>query len=299
MPGKRFQLSGPSMEAIREQANALGSDPRVIAAEKVTVGGLAGMFGNTHYEAVVEFGAHPEPVQAPVVVYQNPMEAILPEVTPDRVRTIADLLAETNEAEAAIHRRPVPGLSTSSASFDDLIRSLQVQNTPEAAGQDGTPTSPVLSSLPGDLVVLAGVGLSALEAVTSMARTRGGVTAASGGQCPGFGLRAETPAAATAARARGVLAGQPVFLSYGLGSYAEAPGYIADLKALGADQVWLVVDVTRKHEDTEAWVAPLSDALDVTGVAVIGTRGTDSPRSARKLGLPVGWTDSETGEGHP
>lgn len=298
MPVKRFQLSGPSMEAIREQAGTLGSFKRVIAAQKVTVGGLAGLFGSTHYEAVVEVDDHTGPAPAPVVP-RYPVEAILPEVTPDKVRTIADLLAEANETEAAIHQRPLPGLSTASASFDDLVRSLEVQNTPAPTPRETTLAGPVLSAVPGDLVVLAGVGTSSAEALPFIVRGRGGVTTASGGQLPGNGLRVETPAGSTAARARGVLAGEPVFLSYGLGSYAEAPRYIADLKALGADQVWLVVDVTRKHEDTEAWVAPLADALDITGLAVIGTRATDSPRSVRKLGLPVGWTDAETGEGRP
>lgn len=293
MPGKRFQLSGPSMEAIREQASTLGPDPRVLAAEKVTVGGLAGLFGNTHYEAVVEVG-ETEPA-APLVIRRHPVEAILPDVTPDRVRTIADLLAEANEAEAAIHKRPVPAVSTASPSFDELIRSLEVQNTP--AKQEKSPDLPVISSVPGDLIVLAGVGMSSTEAFQVMSRGRGPVIQASGGQTPEQGLRVDTPAGATAARARGVLAGQPVFLAYGLGSYAEAPGHIADLKALGAEQVWLVVDVTRKHEDTEAWAAPLADALDITGAAVIGTRSTDTPRSVRKLGLTVGWTDAETGAG--
>ena len=63
------------------------------------------------------------------------------------------------------------------------------------------------------------------------------------------------------------------------------------MAALSADQVWVVVDAGRKHEDTARWVGVLSAQLNVTAVAVVGAAETGSPESVNGLGLPVGWID--------
>lgn len=289
MPANRFQLRGPSMGAIREQAATLGTDVKIIVAEKVTVGGLGGIFGATHFEAIVEVTAPVPAGHAPVQMSRVPMSKVL---TPERARTIGDLLAEADQAEAAIHSRPLPPVSTALPVFKELMQSLASQSPPEAPDAAQGPLVPVLASTPGDLVVIAGVGISAAEAAHSMAFHLGGATLAAGGTSTASELRVSSAAEATAARARGVLAGQPVLLAYGLGTCLETHLHLADLKSLGADQIWLVVDATRKHEDTEAWIGRAAAALDVTALAVIHTADTVSPRSAHRLDLPIGWMDS-------
>lgn len=56
-----------------------------------------------------------------------------------------------------------------------------------------------------------------------------------------------------------------------------------------ADQVWLIVDVTRKGDDTAAWVAACQQQLDVHGIIAIGEAETATPHSVHALGLPVRW----------
>ncbi|TFD19037.1 hypothetical protein [Cryobacterium sp. TMT4-10] len=100
---------------------------------------------------------------------------------------------------------------------------------------------------------------------------------------------------ALAARARAVDQGETVFVAFGLESDDEAGEAAADeaaiLAAVGADQVWVVVDAGRKAEDTAAWVSRLSAHLSLDAVAVIEAGSTASPETIDELGLPVGWID--------
>lgn len=282
MPGKRFQLKGPTMDAITRKAEELyGPSVKIIAAEKVRVGGW---LGSTIYQAIVEI---PVPADAPAV---QPM-------TTQRRSVISELLDVANEKEAVIHGRPMPTVSTSSPVFESVLESLKANTSENEQLPDAAGGLPIMASQAGDLVILAGVGDTAVQAALEAAsRFPGGALTATGGDIAGDGLTVDSPASAMAARAKGVLTGQPVILAYGLGSYLSARNHAPALKSFAADQTWLVVDVVRKHEDTSRWVEALSPALDVTALAVIGSRETETPRTARSLGIPVGWIDTAPGE---
>lgn len=102
--------------------------------------------------------------------------------------------------------------------------------------------------------------------------------------------------AAAALRAAGVEGGFPVFVAVGLEATAQGTGgrnaaSLETVAALGADQVWIVVDACRKPLDTAAWVTEVTDEVSVTAVAVVGAAATSSPESVNTLGIPVGWVD--------
>ena len=68
MEPRRFQLEGPSLDALKAQVLAEhGPRARIIAAEKVTVGGIGGFLARHHYEVTVELpprGRRAAPVDA-------------------------------------------------------------------------------------------------------------------------------------------------------------------------------------------------------------------------------------------
>ncbi len=76
---------------------------------------------------------------------------------------------------------------------------------------------------------------------------------------------------------------------------ADASTRIARERQLGtaasilADQVWLVVDVSRKADDTAAWVAACREMLEVHGIVAVGRSETSTPDSVHALCLPVLW----------
>jgi hypothetical protein len=107
---------------------------------------------------------------------------------------------------------------------------------------------------------------------------------------------------AAAARARGVERGAACIAVLGLaalGTGADTAGAEARERRLGVaagilpDQIWLVVDVSRKPEDTAAWVTACREVLDVHGVVATGGALTSTPHSITALGLPVLWAHDD------
>jgi hypothetical protein len=90
-----------------------------------------------------------------------------------------------------------------------------------------------------------------------------------------------------------VLTDQTVLVAFGLGKARDALARVQSVAAISADQLWVVVDAGRKHEDTARWVRVLASQLNVTAVAVVGATETATPETVGGLGLPVGWTDSD------
>lgn len=288
MPASRFQLSGPSMEAVHKKAEEYGAGAKIIAAERVRVGGI---FGSTTYQAVVE-------VPSASAVSPGPQVPAYPAV---RRHAIGDLLDDANEQEAAFHAAKAPTVSTSSPEFEAILDSVSARSTvEEAVGLIPTLPSgyvPSMSVQAGDLVVLAGVGDSAARSAELIAASLPtGALIVAGGAGSGGAARVEGSGEAMKARARGVLARQPVLVAYSLGTCLTAQLHAPGMKTLAADQTWLVVDVARKAEDTKAWVDAVAPSAGVTALAVVGTQETGSPRSARKLGIPVGWVDAAPGK---
>ncbi|WP_148040111.1 hypothetical protein [Cryobacterium tepidiphilum] len=281
----RFQREGASLETL--QASVLvefGPHARIVAAEKVTVGGIRGFFARQHYEVTVEV---PGPAPLPRSLD-----------TPARLG-IAALLAEAEEAEAQLHGAPSP-VSTGSGDFaalmDDLTFTTVSPGDLELLNPEATrpPVIPSPLAGAGDLVLVLGIGEDPLVVAQSMAEHVAGEAAT---DVSGAGLLARTRAEsvtdrrrALTCRARGVQNGCPVYVAFGLGwsDGEEAATAVADL---GADQVWVAVDVARKSSDTAAWVGALARRLPVDGVAVVDCAATASPGTVEELGIPVGWAD--------
>lgn len=241
---------------------------------------------------------------------------------------IAALLAEADAAELTLHRSGAPGVSTESPGFAELLDQLGSGLRPPAAAQPdpvprvtpvaidseppvpaprqeapaspGRPAMPVRATVPaplngtGDLVVLVGLGDDALDTALAMSIAAGGADVRTAGQLSAYGhLHLDGRQSATAARAHAVETEQTVITAFGLGTARNTLARLQAISALSPDQLWVVVDAGRKHEDTARWVSLLRARLEVTAVAVVGAADTGSPESVDALGLPVGWIDGQ------
>jgi hypothetical protein len=100
---------------------------------------------------------------------------------------------------------------------------------------------------------------------------------------------------ALAARADGVRRDIPLVAAYALAGPAAVAAVGAELAGIAPDQVWAAVDVSRKAEDTAAWVRALDAVLAVDAVAATGAALTSSPGDVHRLGLPVLWLEAPPG----
>ena len=302
MEPRRFQLEGPSLAALQARVLAeYGPRARIIAAEKVAVGGIGGFLARHHYELTVELP--PRGRRAA----EDP--GILPGTG------ISALLDRAEAAEGRLHAASPPGsngvsagVSTGSPAFAELMDTLTF-STETADSALGAPVllpraadplpriqaAPAPLSGAGDLVIVAGLGQDALEVCRSMSGAAGGGAAgvrAAGLLAPDDVIRAGDRRAVAAARAAGVMGGYGIFLAYGLGrGAAELARHATLVSALAADQLWVAVDPGRKPEDTAAWVGALRSAAAVDAVAVEGLDATSTPQTVNALGLPIGWLD--------
>lgn len=239
---------------------------------------------------------------------------------------IAALLQDADAAELDLHRPGRADVSTTSPDFAELLEQLgaglgtpigsaPAGSTPAGVRADGADgavargpvagerspavparvreTAPVLLSGVGDLVVLVGLGEDALDAALAMSQAAGGADVRTAGKLSAYGhLHVDGRQDATAARAHAVLTDQTVLVAFGLGKARDAVARLQAIAAVAADQIWVVVDAGRKHEDTARWVRVLTSQLNVTAVAAVGAADTATPETVTGLGLPVGWTDS-------
>ncbi len=231
---------------------------------------------------------------------------------------IAALLAEADTVELGMHRPRGTGVSTESPDFAELLEQLgaglnggpgpddatRPAGTPQAAGPTKSPAkSPPPAARPGpppaplngigDLVLLIGLGEDALDTALAMSIAAGGADVRTAGKLTAFGhLHVEGRQSATAARAQAVMTDRTVLVAYGLERSRDAAASLQAVAAISADQIWVVVDAGRKHEDTARWVQALGAQLPITALAVVGTAETSTPESVNELGVPVGWIDS-------
>ncbi len=96
MSARRLQLKGASLQELKAQVLAEhGPDAKIVAAEKVTVGGIRGFFAREHYEVTVE-------LPAPSTRGQHALD--------QKARAgIAALLADAERAESQLHSAQVRG----------------------------------------------------------------------------------------------------------------------------------------------------------------------------------------------
>jgi hypothetical protein len=148
-----------------------------------------------------------------------------------------------------------------------------------AVASPGVPPAPDVSRGAGDLVVVVGRPGDAFRVAAQMAST--------------FGLRSVDVSdrrSGILARATGVHENSAVVTA--LAWDAAAP---AALEAIAADQVWVAVDVGRKHDDTARWVEAVRAVAPVVAAAVVGEDDTATPGTVHLLGVPVGWREGGTG----
>ncbi|MBT1002816.1 hypothetical protein KIH31_09380 [Paenarthrobacter sp. DKR-5] len=290
----RFQLRGETLEGLEWKVfNDYPSGSRIVAAEKVTEGGIAGFLARHFFEITVEIPDTPAPRQATGTQESGAQQ---PDTRrgrrsaahriPDRAG-VAALLREADDAEAAMHEVSRPKVSTESGDFAAVLDSLT-----STTRQDPAPAGavPVPLGAAGDAVMVVGIGADALATARSMADARGSAAVCTAGsyRVPGV-EHLVSRTGLTAARAAGVLSGEPVFVAFGLA--ADGGLQASALTDLQADQVWLAVDATRKPTDTVIWVRKVGWAARADALAVLGSQNTLTPQSVNDLDLPIGWVD--------
>jgi hypothetical protein len=322
VPPTRLQRSGATLDDVRDAVRAeFGAGARIIAAERVTSGGVGGLFRRAHVEATVEVLDPDEVPTVRVAIADGPATRV----------GIAALLADADEAEARI----ATGDGTRSARADvfaSVLDGFVADGIAPAA-----PTGPVPVLATGPVPVAAPEALPfptdpvsgsrpPLEAAPSLQAgptggsapvhdltTRRGRRALAAGRPPvppvlsgdgdlvllvGRGADVDAARAAFAARhdlretdaldrrsgilarADGVRAGHALLGAVAWDDHAA-------LEGLAPDQVWVVVDAGRKHEDSLLMVHAVAAVVPVAGVLAVGTRETTTPDSVHELGLPV------------
>lgn len=266
-----------------------GPNARVIAAEKVTVGGIRGFFARHHYEATVEVDddGHDGRASGGHVLFDLPSRVGL-----------AALLESADGEEAAFHAATAaPTLSTQAPDFAALMDNLVFNTAPGPEARTKTPTAPpvvpALAGAAGDLVVVVGMADAALAVARSMASLAGSsdVRLAGALSAPGSESVADRRTA-TAARAEGVRGEQCVYVAFGIvAGVGISRAAVTTLTRIDADQLWLAVDAGRKLDDTARWVTAIAAATPVHALAVSGAGATATPATVNELGVPVGWVD--------
>ncbi len=280
----RFQLRGASLEGIEWKIfSTHGNNARIVSAEKVTEGGIAGFFARHYFEAIVEIQDRPGP--SPYNSREAPQSVSHP--TPSRAG-VAALLRDADTVEAAMYAAAQPQLSTTAGDFAAMLEELATttaKHDPEAGG-----IIPYPLSVGGDAVMVVGVGADALTTARSMASALGSAIIRTAGSFRAEGAgHLVSRAALTSARATGVMTGQSVIVAFGLG--ADGAVQVPVLTDLQTDQVWIVVDARRKPADTAAWVRSVGWASQIDAVAVLHSQDTLTPDTVNDLGIPVGWVD--------
>lgn len=264
--------------------------------------------------------AAPAPVRAPEATKARPTpeEAGFPAAASHHLQgaAIAALLAEADTVELGMHRPRGTGVSTESPDFAELLEQLgaglnggpgredvtrppgpqdagPTKSTTPPAARPGPPPAPAPLNGIGDLVLLIGLGEDALDTALAMSIAAGGADVRTAGKLTAFGhLHVDGRQSATAARAQAVMTDRTVLVAYGLERSRDAAATLNAVSAISADQIWVVVDAGRKHEDTARWVHALGAQLPISALAVVGTAETSTPESVNELGVPVGWIDS-------
>lgn len=323
MTGPSITVTGKTLDEIATRVRVEhGPRARIVAAERVTSGGIAGLFAKRYVEATVEL---PERGRRAARTAQDapgrrrsdtPDSQAAFSPTPAQRVGLAALLADAEDAEDAFaqeEKAPEPAVSTRSDAFADLMDDLTFNGViPEpvapvapasapapanaaasAAGLASATASrvaPVLLDGPGDLVVIVGERPDTVGVVQAMAegssRARPAIRVA--GSCAdGRFVEVTDRRGALEARAAGVTLDRATFVAVGWG-----PGAADVVTDLAPDQIWFAVDASRKHADTERFIALAGALIEADGLAASGLAATSTPETVRALGLPVGWTDA-------
>lgn len=327
--GTRLLLEGTDLAALMAHVREeLGPGAKVVRAERVRSGGVAGFFAREHFELTVEV---PEPV-APrprAVRAGASLEDLLDAADsadstgdgPPEVSTGGPAFADVLEQVRALvgEPRPTPRetapevlRAVPDALPTDLADRLAALGVPARLLVDrprslsqalaGVPVAADPERRPGS--VLAVVGAAAdVDAVATLLAERlhldaaavvpaGTPTARPAVPRPRSGSGRVRPTGADEAarwRETAARAPHPWVVALAVAPDADERSAAADiLRALAPDQAWAVVDARTKTVDARAWMASLG-AFDA--VAVRCAFDTTEPGSVLDLGVPVAWLD--------
>jgi hypothetical protein len=284
VPSIRFRFDEVSREALAARVRSeFGASARIISASEVRVGGVGGFFARRYVDVVVDVPNAPNPAT------RGQSGAV----------GLAALLEEAERAERAEVPRGaaplVPVVSTQSPDFEMLMTDLKsYSDLAPKSGLLEAPGAPKLYDEPGRLVLFAGLGDDAMVVARSLARSVRWSDVRMGGRILGDALpRVDDRRAAAEYRARCIASGSVGLLAWGVGIGASgAQSSASSLRAIDADQIWIVVDAARKADDTAAWVGMLRATVNASAIAVLHSVETASPDSVNALGLPIGWSDT-------
>jgi hypothetical protein len=300
VPSIRFRLDNPTPENVLARVREeYGENARIVSASEVRVGGIGGFFARRFVEVDVDVMPDARNVAGIVAdVLAAPRQSLGAAVRPSPAVGIEALLEAADRAEGHPDL-PTPVLltpvSTQSDRFDRLLDDLNSYATRATPAPVITATLvPELYDQPGGLVLFVGLANDSISAVRSLTRSARRAKVHLGGRILDDDIpRVDDRRAAASARAKGVADNSVALVAWGLGiGMSEIPISIAMIRQIAPDQVWLVVDASRKPEDTAAWVTAIRRAFPVTALAVVSSVETATPNSINALGLPVGWSET-------
>lgn len=283
----RLQIKGATLEGLEARVlNKFPAGARIVAAEKVTEGGIAGFLAKHYFEAVVEI---PDP---DIVTVTAPALPSGSHPAPSRAG-VAALLRDADDAEDAMRggkaaHPELPTVSTATGGFDALLDGLA--GTTRQEPHSAAPGIPVVLNGPGDAVMIIGLGADALTVARSMAATTKNALVKTAGsfRAEGYGHLVSRNGL-TSVRAQAVITGQTVFVAFGIS--ADGTVRAEALTEINADQTWLAVDATCKPSDTLIWTRRAGWATRTDALAVLNSQNTLTPQSVNELELPIGWLD--------
>ncbi|MFC5502341.1 hypothetical protein ACFPJ4_08835 [Lysinimonas soli] len=282
MPSIRFRFDDVSRQALTARVRSeFGATARIVSASEVRVGGVGGFFARRYLDVVVDV---PPPA---------------PNRQPSGAVGLAALLEQADRAErvgtAPTGAPVIPVVSTQTEDFARLMSELHSYSdlAPNAGLVVGAGV-PGLRDEPGGVILFVGLGDDAMVVARSLARDVRASDVRMGGRILGDALpRVDDRRQAAAFTAQCVASGSVGLLAWGVGLGADgARASIPMLRTIDADQIWIVVDASRKPDDTAAWVAAVRSGVPAVALAVLHGAETATPESVNALGLPVGWSDT-------
>jgi hypothetical protein len=327
MPPTRLQLEGPSLEALLGQIqHEHGESARIVQAEKVRSGGVAGFFTREHYQIDVELDEDndtgPEDHPAPT--------------------SVLELAERVNRQQLGERAQPAPpAISTEGAAFSDMLARLQRDtalayptgpSSPElamaarggsgeseavavadvAAAADPAGLLSWLQSLPvaaptvyapGQVIAVAGEPLMALRVATALAEELGTdpdtvLVAAPDPRSLRLPSRRRLtdPADMAARRERWSRNQHGTIVVVSAPMVLRPEGWArAALAALAPTFTWGAVAATTKVADISAWAQRLGH---VDALAVEGLDATMDPASILTADIAVGMVEGRRATPH-
>jgi hypothetical protein len=285
VPSIRFRLDDPSIEALAARVRSeYGENARILSAAEVRVGGIGGFFARRFVDVEIDLRGD---TTAPTL-QRNTGGA-------GGIESLLDAADRAERGENAPSVPSVPTVSTETGRFDQLmteLRSYVDEPTPMPALPRSAP--PAMYDEAGGLILFVGLGDDSLVVARSLARTVRRSELRIGGRMIADDMaRVEDRRSASAARARGVQNDSVTLLAWGLGmGITGVAASIEKIRPVVADQIWVVVDASRKPSDTANWVGMVRAAFPVQAIAVVHSVETATPDTVHGLGLPVGWSDT-------